>query len=101
MKAFLAGGSGAIGKRLLRTLVANGHEVGAPPTSERKLPALRELGAEAVVLDALDRNALMATVMRSDPDVVIHQATALSAMGASMRNLAKVFARTHRLRTDG
>ena len=101
MKVFLAGGSGAIGKRLVPMLVANGHQVVATTTSERKLPALRELGAEAVVLDVLDRNAVMATVMRSDPDVVIHQATALSAMGASLRNLDKVFARTNRLRTEG
>ena len=101
MKVFLAGGSGAIGKRLVPMLVANGHEVVATTTSELKLPALRELGAEAVVLDVLDRNAVMATVMRSDPDVVIHEATGLSAMGASMRNLDKVFALTNRLRTEG
>jgi 2-alkyl-3-oxoalkanoate reductase len=101
MKVFLAGGSGAIGKRLVPMLVANGHQVVATTTSERKLPVLRELGAEAVVLDVLDRNAVMATVMRSDPDVVIHEATALSAMGASMRNLDKVFAHTNRLRTEG
>jgi nucleoside-diphosphate-sugar epimerase len=82
-------------------LVANGHDVVATTTSELKLPALREAGAEAVVLDVLDRNAVIATVMRSDPDVVIHQATALSTMGASMRNLDKVFARTNRLRTEG
>src|ERR671935_1038300 len=101
MKVFLAGGSGAIGKRLVPMLVANGHEVVASTTSEGKLSALRELGAEAVVLDVLDRNAVMAAVMRSDPEVVIHEATALSAMGASMRNLDKEFARTNRLRIEG
>ena len=67
MKVFLAGGSGAIGKRLVPMLVANGHEVVASTTSEHKLPALRELGAEAVVLDVLDRNGVMATVMRFGP----------------------------------
>jgi nucleoside-diphosphate-sugar epimerase len=101
MKVFLAGGSGAIGKRLIPMLVANGHQVVATTTSERKLAALRELGAEAVVLDVLDRNAVMAAVMRSDPDVVIHQATALSNLGDSFRNLDKTFAHTNRLRTEG
>jgi nucleoside-diphosphate-sugar epimerase len=101
MKVFLAGGSGAIGKRLVPKLVANGHDVVASTTSESKLSALRELGAEPVVLDVLDRNAVMAAVMRSDPEVVIHEATSLSAMGASMRNLDKEFARTNRLRTEG
>jgi nucleoside-diphosphate-sugar epimerase len=101
MKVFLAGGSGAIGKRLIPMLVANGHQVVATTTSESKLPALRDLGAEAVVLDVLDRNAVMAAVMRSDPDVVIHQATALSELGDSFRNLDKTFAYTNRLRTEG
>jgi len=101
MKVFLAGGSGAIGMRLIPMLVANGHQVTATTTSERKLPALRELGAEAVVLDVLDRNAVMAAVMRADPDVVIHEATSLSGLGDSFRNLDKTFAHTNRLRIEG
>src|SRR5919201_1580242 len=101
MKVFLAGGSGAIGKRLVPMLVAKGHQVVASTTSESKLNGLRELGAEPVVLDVLDRNAVMAVVMRSDPDVVIHEATSLSTMGASMRNLDKEFAGTNRLRIEG
>jgi nucleoside-diphosphate-sugar epimerase len=101
MKVFLAGGSGAIGKRLVPMLVAKGHQVVASTTSESKLNVLRELGAEPVVLDVLDRNAVMAVVMRSDPDVVIHEATSLSTMGASMRNLDKEFAGTNRLRIEG
>src|ERR1051325_1147457 len=101
MRVFLAGGSGAIGKRLVPMLVANGHQVTATATSESKLPALRELGAEAVVLDVLDRNAVMAAVMRSDPEVVIHEATSLSSLGESFRNLDKTFAYTNRLRTEG
>jgi nucleoside-diphosphate-sugar epimerase len=100
MKVFLAGGSGAIGKRLVPMLVANGHAVVATTTTERKLSALREAGAEGVVLDVLDRNAVMAAVGRAEPDVVIHQATALSSLGA-MRNLDKEFALTNRLRTEG
>src|SRR4051794_111785 len=100
MKVFLAGGSGAVGKRLIPMLVANGHDVVATTTTERKLSALREAGAEGVVLDVLGRNAVMAAVMRAEPDVVIHEATALSSLGA-MRNFDKQFALTNRLRTEG
>jgi nucleoside-diphosphate-sugar epimerase len=101
MKVFVAGGAGAIGKQLVPTLVANGHDVVASTTSEAKLAALGELGAEAVVLDVLDRNGVMAAVMRSDPEVVIHQATALSSMSDNFRNLDKAFALTNRIRTEG
>jgi nucleoside-diphosphate-sugar epimerase len=101
MKVFLAGGSGAIGKRLVPLLVANGHEVVATARSRSRLAAIEEAGAEGVVLDVLDRNAVMAAVMRAEPEVVMHEATALAAMGASFRNLDKQFASTNRLRTEG
>ncbi len=100
MKIFLAGGSGAIGKRLVPVLVANGHDVVATTTSQAKLFDLRDLGAEGVVLDVLDRNAVMAALLRAEPDVVIHEATALADLG-SFRNMDKEFALTNRLRTEG
>ncbi|HKN92708.1 MAG TPA: NAD(P)-dependent oxidoreductase [Thermoleophilaceae bacterium] len=101
MKVFLAGGSGAIGKRLVPMLVRSGHEVVATTTSERKLPLVQEVGAEGVVLDVLDRDAVMRAVMRAEPDVVIHQATALAALGDSFRNIDKQFVLTNRLRSEG
>ncbi|HEX6459695.1 MAG TPA: NAD(P)-dependent oxidoreductase [Thermoleophilaceae bacterium] len=101
MKIFLAGASGAIGRRLVPMLVSSGHEVVAGTTSERKLAALREAGAEAVVLDVLDRDAVMQALMRVEPEVVVHQATALAAMNENFRNMDKVFALTNRLRTVG
>jgi len=100
MKVFLAGGSGAIGSRLVPLLVADGHDVLASTTSSAKLLALRDLGAEGVVLDVLDRNAVMTALLRAEPDVVIHQATALAELG-SFRNVDKSFAVTNRLRTEG
>lgn len=100
MKVFLAGGSGAIGRRLVPLLVADGHDVVASTTSSAKLFELRDLGAEGVVLDVLDRNAVMTAVLRAEPDVVIHEATALANLG-SFRNMDKEFALTNRLRTEG
>ena len=100
MKVFLAGATGVIGQRLVPMLVAAGHEVVGTTTSSGKLLKLRELGAEGVVVDLLDRSAVMTAVMRAEPDVVIHQATALKQLG-TLRNPDKDFQLTNRLRTEG
>jgi nucleoside-diphosphate-sugar epimerase len=101
MKVFLAGATGALGSRLVPLLVANGHEVVGTTTSRRKLAMLEEDGAEGVVLDLFDRNGVMAAVMRAEPEVVIHEATALASMSGNMRKFAEDFAVTNRLRTEG
>ncbi|HMH90518.1 MAG TPA: NAD(P)H-binding protein, partial [Streptosporangiaceae bacterium] len=54
MRVFLAGGTGAVGRRLVPQLVARGHQVTATTTSAAKLSVLKQLGAEAVVMDGLD-----------------------------------------------
>jgi nucleoside-diphosphate-sugar epimerase len=100
MKVFLAGATGAVGRRLVPLLVEDGHEVVGTTTSSKKLAALQEQGAEGVVLDVLNRDAVMIAVMRAEPDVVIHQATALAELG-NLRNLDKAFALTNRLRAEG
>src|SRR5262249_31051834 len=64
------------------------------------LLGLRDLGAEGVVLDVLDRNAVMSAVLRGEPDVVIHEATAIAEL-KSFRNLDKSFAVTNRIRSEG
>ena len=100
MKVFLAGGSGAIGKRLIPLLVSYGHHVVATTRHQTKTNDLRLLGAEPVVVDALDRAAVVGAVVSASPDVVIHQLTALS----NFRNLKKLdeeLALTNRLRTEG
>jgi nucleoside-diphosphate-sugar epimerase len=101
MKIFIAGATGALGRRLVPLLVADGHEVTGTTTTESKLALLREQGAEGVVLDVLDRDAVMAAVIRAEPEVVIHEATALSGMGTNMRRFDRDFALTNRLRTKG
>jgi nucleoside-diphosphate-sugar epimerase len=100
MKVFVAGGTGAMGKRLVPQLVAGGYEVVAMTRSEDKARGLNELGAEAVVADALDRTAVMKAVMRAEPEVVIHQLTGLTG-AKSFKNFDKEFALTNRLRTEG
>ncbi|HEV2283927.1 MAG TPA: NAD(P)-dependent oxidoreductase [bacterium] len=100
MRIFLAGASGAIGKRLVPLLVANGHQVVASTRTSAKREALRAAGAEPVVLDVLDRDAVMHAAASARPDVVIHQVTALAGV-RSFKDFDKAFALTNALRTDG
>jgi nucleoside-diphosphate-sugar epimerase len=100
MKIFVAGASGAVGRRLVPLLVANGHEVVGTTTSPEKEQGLREAGAEAAVVDVLDADAVTAAVQRAEPDVIVHQATALSG-SMNLRRFDESFALTNRLRTEG
>src|SRR5919204_1594145 len=101
MKVLLVGATGALGRHLVPKLVAQGHEVLGTTRSTAKGAELRALGAEPVVLDALDRDAVMAAVTKAEPEVIVHQATALSSMGTNFRKFPQYFALTNRLRTEG
>ena len=100
MKIFLAGATGAVGKRLVPLLVAGGHRVVASTRTSNKREALRAAGAEPVILDVLDRDAVLNAVVPARPDVVIHQVTALAAV-RSFKNFDREFALTNALRTEG
>jgi nucleoside-diphosphate-sugar epimerase len=100
MKIFVAGATGAVGKRLLPLLVECGFEVVGMTRSPEKELTVRNLGAEPAVADGLDRTAVMAAVMRAEPDVVIHEMTGLTGV-TSLRNFDTTFALTNRLRTEG
>ena len=99
MRIFIAGASGAVGKPLVRQLVAAGHEVTGMTRTPGKAEVLRELGAVPVVADALDRDPVMAAVTEARPDVVVHQMTAIAEMNT--RNLDAAFVPTNRLRREG
>jgi nucleoside-diphosphate-sugar epimerase len=101
VRIFIAGGTGAIGKRLVPLLVAAGHDVTATTRHDDKVEPLRELGAAPVVLDALDRHAVVEAVVAARPDAVVHELTALASAGTAVRNFDRVFARTNELRTRG
>jgi nucleoside-diphosphate-sugar epimerase len=77
MKVFVAGASGAIGGPLVRRLIAAGHEVTGTTRREDRARAIRKEGANAVVCDALDREALGAAVRSAAPEVVVNQLTSL------------------------
>ncbi|HEY2717916.1 MAG TPA: NAD(P)-dependent oxidoreductase [Solirubrobacterales bacterium] len=100
MKVFVAGASGAMGMRLVPRLIAGGHEAVAMTRSQQKAERLRALGAEAVIADALDREAVVEAVAGARPQAVVHQLTALNGV-TSFRRFDREFALTNRLRSEG
>ena len=100
MRIFLAGATGAIGSPLISLLAAAGHHVTGTTRSAARAEAIRAAGAEPVVVDALDRRAVLAAIAAARPDAVIHQLTALAGIG-SPRDFDGTFALTNRLRTEG
>ncbi len=99
MRIFLAGAAGVIGRRLTPLLVAAGHSVTGTTRSAAKADALRQSGAEAVVVDVFDRHALHDAVVQARPEVVIHQLTDLPQTLAARS--ADTLARNSRLRIEG
>lgn len=77
MRIFLAGATGVIGTRLVPLLVAAGHQVTGMTRSPEKTAGLQRLGADSVVCDVFDADALAAAVAAARPDLVLHQLTDL------------------------
>lgn len=92
MRIVVAGATGVVGRLLLPKLIAKGHEVIGMTRKEQGVPGITSTGARAAVVDALDSDAVSRLFEAVQPDVVIHQLTALSH---------RDFAATSRLRTEG
>jgi 2-alkyl-3-oxoalkanoate reductase len=78
MKVFVAGATGALGKALVPQLVARGDEVVGMTRSASKQDLVRSLGARPVVANALDPDAVARAVASAEPEVIVHELTALS-----------------------
>jgi 2-alkyl-3-oxoalkanoate reductase len=100
MHIFLAGATGAVGRSLVPLLISHGHTVTGTTRSPQKADDLRALGAEPVVLDGLDRRAVLEAVAAARPDAIVNQMTALSGL-SDLRKFERDFALTNRLRTEG
>lgn len=81
MRVFVAGATGAIGRPLVRLLVAASHEAIGLASSDRSLRTLRELGADGIIADALDAEAVKTALGKVRPDAVIEELTALPKRG--------------------
>jgi nucleoside-diphosphate-sugar epimerase len=100
MRVLVVGAAGAIGTRLVPHLRDRGHEVIGSSRSSGKAERLRALGADPLVLDALDAKATRAAVAAARPDAIIYQATALAEL-SDFKHFDRSFAQTNRLRTAG
>jgi nucleoside-diphosphate-sugar epimerase len=100
MRVFVAGASGALGSRLVPQLIDAGHDVIGTHNSPASEELLLRLGAKPVMLDLLDADAVRKAVLETEPEAIVHQATALANLKWS-RSFDKVFAETNQLRTKG
>ena len=100
MRVFVTGATGALGRHLVPGLVAAGHEVTATTRTPGKMAQLRKAGAEPVLMDGLDRQAVITAVRAAAPQVIVHEMTALASL-RSLRNFDREFAATNELRTRG
>jgi 2-alkyl-3-oxoalkanoate reductase len=99
MRVFVAGASGAIGRRLVPQLVEAGHEVTGTTRSEERAEAIRAAGARAAICDVLDPEAVGAAVRGAAPEVVVHELTALPDRFDPRDK--EIYAETNRLRSEG
>jgi nucleoside-diphosphate-sugar epimerase len=100
MRVFLAGATGAIGRRLVPQLVEAGHEVTTVTRSEKKLDNLYELGTEPILCDVFDAERLGSVVAQAEPEAVINQLTDLP-QNLNPRKLKEYYAANNRVRRDG
>lgn len=100
MKVFVAGATGAIGRRLVPRLISGGHTVSGMTRSTEHVGVVRDMGAKPIVADALDRAGIIQALVAEKPDVVVHQLTALAGF-KDLKNFDAGFAVTNRLRTEG
>jgi len=84
-RVFLAGASGAIGRRLCPLLIADGWHVIGTTRSRDKAEALRALGVEPVVVDVFDEQALRDAVIAASATIIVHQLTDLPTVLAPER----------------
>jgi len=99
MRVFVAGATGAMGKQLVPRLIEAGHQVIGMTRTESKQSALWDLGAEPVVADALHPEQVADAVARTQPEVIVHQLTAIAALNP--KHFDRDFALTNRLRIEG
>ncbi|QNE22056.1 NAD(P)-dependent oxidoreductase [Kribbella qitaiheensis] len=100
MKILVAGATGGLGQSLVPKLVAAGHEVTGLIRSESSAAAVRAHGAGVVIANGLDAEAVKAAVTSTEPEVVVHQMTALRG-GINFKKFDQSFATTNELRTKG
>jgi nucleoside-diphosphate-sugar epimerase len=99
VKVFLAGASGAIGRPLVRQLVAAGHEVTGITRRQDRAEEIGVAGGRGVVCDVFDRARLAAAVKEAQPEVVINELTSLPQVYDPRK--PSFYEETNRVRSEG
>lgn len=99
-RIFIAGASGAIGRRLCRLLVDDGFLVVGTTRKPERVGMLESLGVTPVVVDVFDLDSLHSAVLSAQPDVVIHQLTDLP-LGLDPKLMPEARIRNAHLRESG
>jgi len=97
---FVAGASGAIGKKLCQILVKDGWPVVGTTRRAEKTSILEEIGVEPVIVDVFDEKILTDAIQKAQPEVVIHQLTDLP-FGLDPEKMEEALIRNARLREIG
>ena len=100
MRIFIAGATGAIGRRLVPLLLRAGHVVHGATRSADGAASLERAGVTPVVLDVLDAPLLAAAVRDAAPDLIMHQLTDLPRAHDPAAIVA-AHGRNARIRTEG
>ena len=101
MRIFLAGASGAIGRRLTPMLIAAGHRVTGSTRHADTARQLEAAGVHAIVVDVFDAAALRDAVVNARPEVVMHQLTDLPHVLKDEAQLAASYSRNAHIRIEG
>jgi nucleoside-diphosphate-sugar epimerase len=100
MRIFVAGASGAVGRRLVPLLIAGGHDVTGTTRSAEAARKLEAAGAHPAIVDVYDAAALQRAAIAAWPEVVIHQLTDLPQT-YDERELPAAYPRNARIRVEG
>jgi nucleoside-diphosphate-sugar epimerase len=100
MRIFLAGASGAIGRRLTPILLAAGHRVTGTTRSRDAARKLENAGVRAVIVDVYDAAALRRAAIDTRPEVVVHQLTDLPQT-FDEKEVAASYPRNAHIRVEG
>lgn len=98
LRILLAGASGVLGQRLIPRLISAGHVVGGMTRSPTKMDLVRQLGAEPILCDVFDTEALKEAVYDFNPDVIISELTDLPD---DQKDIGQHAALNARIRTEG
>jgi nucleoside-diphosphate-sugar epimerase len=99
-RVLVAGATGAVGKRLVPLLVAEGYQVFGTTRFPGKISSLERAGATPVVVDVYEAAALTRLVGEASPQIVVHQLTDLPP-GVDPARMAEALPRNARIRIEG